>query len=306
MAPPFLPYPLLAGGFDFALRQSTVPGLLIVVALLLVSSLSWAIMITKYRAIQRASLASRAFLEAWKQSSMPLELHVLGRRFEDSPHYRMYHEASRCLTEQLVGEGEVDDSLPGRLLEAGRVTPAEMETVQLVMQKAMGEAAAKLESQTPLLATAVSGGPFLGLLGTVWGVMDTFSGIAASASTASLKDMAPGVAAALVTTVVGLLVAIPASFGYNFLVNRIRTFIAEMDYFSAELAVAFNRTWLEVGHGSMRPLSLRPAVIASLARPQVVAPVALEPEEIPVTPVAPAQRERVRRADPEDGFSEDT
>lgn len=306
MVPDLPPSPLLAGGFDFALRQSTVPGLLIVVALLLVSSLSWAIMITKYRAIKRASLASREFLEAWRATSMPLELFALGRRFEDSPHYRIYHDSSRLLTEQLVGEGEVDETLPGRLLDAGRVTPAEMETVQLVMQKAVGEAAAKLESQTPLLATAVSGGPFLGLLGTVWGVMDTFSGIAASASTASLKDMAPGVAAALVTTVVGLLVAIPASFGYNFLVNRIRTFISDLDNFSAGLAVAFNRTWLEVGHGSLRPLSLRPAVIASLARPQPAMPLPLEPEEIHRRSVDPAPSEKVRPPDPEDGFSEDT
>ena len=305
MVPDFLAFPLLAGGFDFALRQSTVPGLLIVVALLLVSSLSWAIMITKYRAIKRADRASREFLGAWKTSRMPLELFALGRRYEDSPHYRIYHESSRCLTEQLVGEGDVDETLPGRLLEAGKVTPVEMETVQLVMQKAVGEAAVKLESQTPLLATAVSGGPFLGLLGTVWGVMDTFSGIAASASTASLKDMAPGVAAALVTTVVGLLVAIPASFGYNFLVNRIRVLIADMENFSAELAVAFNRSWLEVGHGSLRPSRLRPAVIASLARPHVVLSPPLESEEIPLPPATPVQTERGRRADPEEGFSED-
>ena len=68
MVPDFPFHPLLAGGFDFALRQSTVPGLLVVVALLLVSSLSWAIMITKYRSIRRSGRASREFLEAWKKS----------------------------------------------------------------------------------------------------------------------------------------------------------------------------------------------------------------------------------------------
>ena len=118
--------------------------------------------------------------------------------------------------------------------------------------------------------------------------------------------MAPGVAAALVTTVVGLLVAIPASFGYNFLVNRIRTIISDLDNFSAGLAVAFNRTWLEVGHGSLRPLSLRPAVIASLARPQPAAPLPLDPEEFPRPSTDSQPLGKLRPADPEDGFSEDT
>ena len=73
----------------------------------------------------------------------------------------------------------------------------------------VGDSVIKLESQMSILATAVSGAPFLGLLGTVWGVMDTFTGVASAEGAASLKTMAPGVASALLTTVVGLLVAQP-------------------------------------------------------------------------------------------------
>jgi biopolymer transport protein ExbB/TolQ len=81
----------------------------------------------------------------------------------------------------------------------------------------------------------VSGAPFMGLLGTVWGVMSTFAGIAQSREGATLAVMAPGVSAALVTTVAGLLVAIPSMFGYNWLVHNLRAFTVELDNFAQEL-----------------------------------------------------------------------
>jgi biopolymer transport protein ExbB/TolQ len=92
----------------------------------------------------------------------------------------------------------------------------------------------------------VSGAPFLGLLGTVWGVMDTFTGVA-EAGSANLTAMAPGVSGALITTVTALCVAIPAMFGYNFLVTSIRGMIVEMDNFAAELASKFEHKYVEHG-----------------------------------------------------------
>ena len=298
-----------AGGLDYALRQASWSGILIVVVLLLVSSLSWAVMVTKYRALERATKSSRDFLVAWKAAANPLEIYAKGERFEASPHYRIYHEACRCLTEQLLGSSQVDDSLLARLDACtDTLGTAQMETVQLSMQRSVGESGLRLESQTALLATAVSGGPFLGLLGTVWGVMDTFSGIAASTSAASVKDMAPGVAAALVTTVVGLLVAIPAMFGYNWLVNRVRAFLVSMDNFAAELAVALNLRWLSDGTGGPRPFSMRPSAISALARPVVSEdkmPWISAPQSPPPSPHVEPSHERNREADPESGLSED-
>ena len=113
-----------------------------------------------------------------------------------------------------------------------------MNSVRAAMERAVGEESLKLESNLILLATAVSGAPFLGLLGTVWGVMDAFSGIA-MAGQASLAAMAPGVSGALITTVVGLLVAIPAMFGYNFLTTSIRSQNIQMENFAAECAAVF-------------------------------------------------------------------
>ena len=121
-----------------------------------------------------------------------------------------------------------------------------MGAVNAAMERAVGETALDLESQMILLATAVSGSPFLGLLGTVWGVMDAFTGVA-EAGSASLATMAPGVSGALITTVTALCVAIPAMFGYNFLVTSIRAMIVEMDNFAAELASEFEHKLVDHG-----------------------------------------------------------
>ena len=107
----------------------------------------------------------------------------------------------------------------------------------------MGEALA-LEKGMIVLSTAVAGGPFIGLLGTVWGVMETFAGIA-KANSASLTAMAPGVAGALIATVIGLLVAIPAMFAYNFMVTRIRAFTQELDAFGIRFATQIEHTYVD-------------------------------------------------------------
>jgi biopolymer transport protein ExbB/TolQ len=114
-----------------------------------------------------------------------------------------------------------------------------MEHVKRTLERAVAQQSLKLESGLILLAIAVSGAPFLGLLGTVWGVMSAFSGVALAAAKggrADLASMAPGVAAALITTVAGLLVAIPSMFGYNWLVHNLRVLTVALDNFAQELA----------------------------------------------------------------------
>ena len=111
-----------------------------------------------------------------------------------------------------------------------------------------------------ILSTAVAGGPFIGLLGTVWGVMETFSGIA-KAQAASLQAMAPGVAGALIATVTGLFVAIPAMFAYNYMVTSIRAITQELDAFASEYATALEHKYVD-----NRPLAeeIREALQGSL------------------------------------------
>ena len=106
--------------------------------------------------------------------------------------------------------------------------------VKRALENIVAQESLKLESGLILLAIAVSGAPFMGLLGTVWGVMSTFAGIAQQGS-ATMAAMAPGVSAALITTVAGLLVAIPSMFGYNWLVHNLRVFTVGLDNFAQEL-----------------------------------------------------------------------
>ena len=109
-----------------------------------------------------------------------------------------------------------------------------VENVMRAMHKATHEQIAVLEELLPFLATTGSATPFIGLFGTVWGIMNAFSGIAA-AGNATLATVAPGIAEALVATAIGLVAAIPAVIAYNYFLNRIRVIHAQVDGFTAEV-----------------------------------------------------------------------
>jgi biopolymer transport protein ExbB/TolQ len=119
-----------------------------------------------------------------------------------------------------------------------------MEHVKRSLENSVAQESLKLESGLILLAIAVSGAPFLGLLGTVWGVMSTFGHIAQQGAP-SMAAMAPGVSAALLTTVAGLLVAIPSMFAYNWLVHNLRVMTVELDNFAQELVSKIETEYLE-------------------------------------------------------------
>ena len=233
-----LPKILAAGGLLFAFEHSTIAGKVVLALLCIVSVFSWSIMITKLRVIQFARKQNARFLAAFRQDRQPLRLLEKNARFPGSPLFNVYRAGCGEMTFHLLGSSEMDETFRARLEIAEKVSPVQMGAVTVAMERAVGETALGLESQMILLATAVSGSPFLGLLGTVWGVMDAFTGVA-EASTASLAAMAPGVSGALITTVTALCVAIPAMFGYNFLVTSIRAMIVEIDNFAAELASEF-------------------------------------------------------------------
>jgi len=124
------------------------------------------------------------------------------------------------------------------------VSMKSMEHVKRSIEGVVARESLGLESGLITLACAVSGAPFLGLLGTVWGVMNTFVSIAQT-QRATLADMAPGVSSALATTVAGLLVAIPSMFGYNWLVHNLRVHTVEMDNFAQEFASKLETEYLK-------------------------------------------------------------
>jgi biopolymer transport protein TolQ len=237
----------LAMGLYYAFEQSTFEGKAVLLGLFLASIFSWSVMVTKFRVLNFAKRQSERFSAVFHRDRMPLRIFEQELRFDGSPQYEIYEAGCQELCFQLLGSTEVDETYRARLESADKITPAQMRSVQAAMERAVGEAGLKLESQMIILSTAVSGAPFLGLLGTVWGVMDAFSGVAQSGS-ANLAAMAPGVSGALITTVVGLLVAIPAMFGYNFLVTSVRSMIVQSENFAAELASEIEHRFVE--HGS--------------------------------------------------------
>lgn len=234
--------PMLAdGALQFAFEKATLEGKITISALVVVSLFSWTVIFTKAWQLIRARKVARQFFDAYRATRDPLELSRSRKVFEGAPAYELY----------AAGAEEVEYHLEHNAAEirgARRISTASLESVKAVLERTASQEALALEKGMIVLSTAVAGGPFIGLLGTVWGVMETFSGIAKAAS-ASLTAMAPGVAGALIATVVGLFVAIPAMFAYNFMVTTIRAITQELDAFASEYAIA-----IEHGYVDNRPL----------------------------------------------------
>jgi biopolymer transport protein TolQ len=183
------------GGLLFAFDHATIAGKVVLSLLAVASIFSWSIMITKLRVIRFARKQNARFLAAFRQDRQPLRLFEKNARFPGSPVFNVYRAGCEEMTFHLLGSPEVDDTFRARLEIADKISPAQMGAATAAMERAVGETALSLESQMILLATAVSGSPFLGLLGTVWGVMDAFTGVA-EAGSPNLVAMAPGVSGA--------------------------------------------------------------------------------------------------------------
>jgi len=245
----FGPLFLADGSILYAFEQSSLAGRVILFCLFFASVFSWSVMVTKMRMIRHAKRQSALFLEVFRHHRQPLHCYETGLTFRGSPLWSVYRAGCRDFTFHLLGSQEVDETFRARVESAPKISPAQMRVVNTSMERAVGETALRLEGQMIVLATAVSGAPFIGLLGTVWGVMETFGGVAAAGS-ANLAAMAPGVSAALVTTVMALLVAIPAMFGYNYLVTTIRSMVIQMDNFASELSSSFEHQYVDHGASS--------------------------------------------------------
>ena len=229
--------PILANAAVYAIENATTEGKITVIVLLILSLFSWTIIITKFRQLMIAWRMTKKFMAAYASTRDPLDIKKRGEEFDGAPAYALYERGAEEVAYQLKNN-------PVIVKGENRISPSSFEAVKVVLEEAAAAQAMALEKGMIVLSTAVAGGPFIGLLGTVWGVMSTFAGIAASNS-ASLTAMAPGVAAALVATVTGLLVAIPAMFGYNFMVTTIRHITQELDGFATRYANQIEHTYVD-------------------------------------------------------------
>ena len=215
--------------FVFAFKNLTHEGIITFSALTLMSLMAWSVIVGKMLALRKQRRRAAHFYDRFADSTDPVELVGKDDEFEGAPPYSVYDYGIRELQRLRErfgvrpGNGSIQ-RLPGKALARLRAA----------IERGMSEESARLGSGMVILALCVSGGPFMGLLGTVVGVMETFSAVG-QAGEANFAAIAPGVAGALLNTVLGLVVAIPALFAFNLLQRRIGTMETDMATFASEL-----------------------------------------------------------------------
>ena len=200
--------------------QSNPAGQLIILALGVFSALAWTVMIGKAMELKQLYKLNLRFEKTLDEAPSLLEL-ASKKAFSDAIPYAALVKAA---TQSYFRAVELDAD------QGNAVSHAEN-----ALQRAVANQSLFYERKMVLLASIVTGAPFMGLLGTVWGVMDAFGAIGLGSS-ASIASLAPGVSGALLTTVAGLLVAIPSVFGYNFLLSLTKKRVIEVENFASSVA----------------------------------------------------------------------
>ena len=227
---------MTVGVMDLVLNAGPVAKFVLAV-LAVFSIVCWALIIEKWWQFRRIRLESVRFLRAFREGRRFSVVYGAARKHRESPLAQLYssayHEVGGApplpeMVDQLLDDPE--EGLPVERLEA----------VERAMRRCASAEISRMERYLPFLATTASSAPFIGLFGTVWGIMESFRGIGTQGS-ASLAVVAPGISEALIATAAGLAAAIPAVMAYNFFVNRVKHWAAEMDGFSLDLLNLFLR-----------------------------------------------------------------
>jgi len=199
--------------------RNSGPVALAVLLLLLIASLySWTVILGKMSTFRKATRESKRFIRAFRTASRLQEMATVSAECKASPLAQVFDEVYETYKRQTGGSGP----------------PRNLAPLERSAQTAASEAVTSLERRMPWLATIAAVSPFVGLFGTVMGIVDAFYGLG-TAGSATLRAVAPGIAEALITTAAGLFVAVPAVVAYNQFTARIRTFAAAIDDFCREL-----------------------------------------------------------------------
>jgi biopolymer transport protein TolQ len=217
----------LVGGEIVDLVGETGPVAKVVLLILLVFSvISWAIILSKWSLIRRARVQSGRFLRAFRKAQRLQDIAAVADQFKPSPLVAVF-------------EGGFDEYRKQGAISSGVI---KNETaIQRSMQIATSEELTRFERNLPWLAITGAVTPFVGLFGTVWGIIDAFHGLG-TAGAATLRAVAPGISEALITTAAGLAAAIPAVIAYNLIGSSIREFAARGDDFALEMLNAVERS----------------------------------------------------------------
>jgi len=210
------------GVLDLVLNAGPVAKAVLLV-LLAFSIVSWALIVEKWWQFRRVKRQTLAFLKVFREGRRGTAVHAAVKKYRESSLAQVYAAAYQELAGIEDTLDDVDD--PGAI---------GLDVAHRAMRRAAGHEVARLERYLPFLATTASAAPFIGLFGTVWGIMAAFHGIGQQGS-ASLAVVAPGISEALIATAFGLGAAIPAVIGYNYFVNRVKHWASEMDGFTLDV-----------------------------------------------------------------------
>jgi biopolymer transport protein ExbB len=230
----------LSGYFAVILKSVTLDGWVIIGILMILAAVSWVVMYDRASYLNKQTRANARFMKSFREIAADLtmldrgdtdDVATLGGRIGEadagmmraSSLYRIYH----------IGAAEISHRFARSGTRAPVLSATSIAAIRAALDSGYVKETQRLNRLMVVLTIAISGGPFLGLLGTVVGVMITFAAIAASGDV-NVNAIAPGIAAALVATVAGLVVAIPALFGYNYLVSRIKDLTTDMQVFIDE------------------------------------------------------------------------
>ncbi len=209
---------------------------LILLVLVAASVVSWAIIFTKAKLIKNARHENHAFLELFWNSKALDEVH---QNIDNYPYSPIAHVFSAGFKELR--------KLPAQ--DRTREGGPEVTNIERALNRAHALEIDELEKYVDWLASTASAAPFIGLFGTVWGIMNSFQNIGATGS-ASLAVVAPGISEALIATAIGLAAAIPAAVAYNYLVNKMRRLSLDMEGFSQEFLNMIQRSLLSAKKGA--------------------------------------------------------
>ena len=204
----------------------------VLLLLLFFSVTSWAIIIVKFRYLKRAFRESERFTEYFWKSRDLAGAYAKSKKLKSSPIARIFrigYLELKKVAQSRRGEGGLQYG--GR--EEQVLLPYGADTIERALRRAINSETARMTQMVPFLATTGNTTPFIGLFGTVWGIMHSFHGIGMRGS-ASLAVVAPGISEALIATAAGLAVAIPAVIAFNYFMQRIRLLETELQSFAAD------------------------------------------------------------------------
>jgi len=225
-------------------RLSDMVGQGIVLFLILMSIAAWSIMLAKHIELLKIERADHAFRQAFDRQENPLEIYVRGPAHPDSAMARVYDKACLAVKREFEARAHKQNREIDRIdLSQEKLTALQIDSIRKVAECEAADQILLTETQMSWLGSVYTVAPMMGLFGTVWGVMVAFLGMAEQGSP-NIAAVAPGVSSALLTTVVGLVVAIPSAFGSNKLNEKIRFIGIQMENFSEAFATRLQQSFL--------------------------------------------------------------